>query len=169
MEYNGVKKIYEIKLTEEELKKILEEYFKQKNITEGKLIIKTTKETVGYYGKEDEIAKTRFYIENDIQFLNITKKAKIELSEEEIKSMLMEILSMYNITYISFKTGFEYRYQYEFKEPVFQGVNIHFYKKEKQNNNESIYDSPLIHADLSPYDPLNKGGYYEDWSLRRKF
>ena len=32
MEYNGVKKIYEIKLTEEELKKILEEYFKQKNI-----------------------------------------------------------------------------------------------------------------------------------------
>ena len=52
----------------------------------------------------------------------------------------------YDVTYISFKSKFEHKYQYEFKEPVFEGVHVYYAEKEKE-----------------------KGDNNEDWSLRRKF
>ena len=78
--------------------------------------------------------------------MGLIKQATLELTEEEIKQMLKEIFQEYDVTYISFKSKFEHKYQYEFKEPVFEGVHVYYAEKEKE-----------------------KGDNNEDWSLRRKF
>ena len=151
------------------IRKIL---FKKTN-KEIKFTTKTAKETQGYFGNESEYAKTRYYLEQEIQIINITKIAKLELTEEEIKKILKEILTQYEITYISFKSGFEYQSQYEFKSPVFKEVKIHFVQKEQ--NQTQGFGSTLNMVDTSHqraqsmHDPRNTGGHYEDWSLRRKF
>ena len=152
MEYNGVKKVYVIKLSPKELKELIEKYFKEKTNKEVKFITKTTREQEGSYCRESEYAKTRYFLEQEINIIGLTKLAKLELSEEEIKSILKEILNQFEITYISFKSTFEYQTQYEFKTPVFQEVKICFTEEKKQ----SMYDK-------------NIGGQNEDWSLRRKF
>ena len=107
---------------------------------------RTTTEREGAYCRESEYAKTRYFLEQEVEIVGLIKQATLELTEEEIKQMLKEIFKEYDVTYISFKSKFEHKYQYEFKEPIFEGVHIYYAEKEKE-----------------------KGDNDEDWSLRRKF
>lgn len=173
MEYKGVQKVYSISFNEKELKQIIEKYFLDKTNKEVKFTTKTTKETQGYFANESEYAKTRYYLEQEVLIAGITKKAKMELSEDDIKQVLKDALTQYEITYISFKSGFDYQTQYEFKTPVFKEVKVHFVQREKEqtqgfNSILNITDTPQDRPQ-SMYDPRNTGGHYEDWSLRRKF
>ena len=171
MEYNGVRKVYEIKLSEKELKELIEKYFKEKTNKEVKFTTKTTREQEGSYCRECEYAKTRYFLEQEINIAGLTKLAKLELSEEEIKGILKEMLKQYEITYISFKSTFEYQTQYEFKTPVFKEVKICFTEEKKQSKG---FNSILGIQETSQERPQsmydkNIGGQNEDWSLRRKF
>lgn len=145
MEYNGAKKVYQIVVNPEELKLLLEKYFHEK--TNKKVIFKTKTTTeFGGYFTQSEYAKTRFYLEQEVQVVGLIKKATIELTEEDIKTILKEIFDSYDVTYISFKSEFEHKHPYEFKEAIFEGVHVYYAEKEKK-----------------------KGDNNEDWSLRRKF
>mgnify|MGYP003290704519 CR=1 FL=1 len=167
MEYNGVRKVYEIKLSPKELKELIEKHFKEKINKEVKFTTKTTIEQEGSYCRESEYAKTRYFLEQEINIAELTKLAKLELSEEEIKGILKDILKQYEITYISFKSTFEYQTQYEFKTPVFKEVKICFTKEKEKLKGFKSKETPQERAQ-SIYDK-NKGGYYEDWNLCRKF
>lgn len=145
MEYNGVRKVYQIVVTKEELKLLLEKYFQDKTNKKVNFNTKTSTEINGYF-TQTEYAKTRYFLEQEVEVVGLIKRATIELTEEDIKNMLKEIFSEYDVTYVSFKSKFEHKYQYEFKEPIFEGVHIYYAEKEK-----------------------GKGDNDEDWSLRRKF
>ena len=54
MEYNGVRKVYEIKLSAKELKELIEKYFKEKTNKEVKFTTKTTREQEGSYEREND-------------------------------------------------------------------------------------------------------------------
>lgn len=171
MEYKGVQKVNSFTLNNNELKQVIEKYFLDKTNQEVKFITKSKKEIQGYFGNESEYAKTRYFIEQDVSILGITKKAEIELSEEDIKQILKEALPEYEITYVSFKSGFNYETIHEIKTPVFREVRVHFIQKEQIKGFNSILDITDVpeKRPQSMYDPKNPGGYYEDWSLRRKF
>lgn len=145
MEYNGVRKVYQIVIDPQELKLLLEKYFQDKTNKKVNFNTKTTTEINGYF-TQTEYAKTRYFLEQEVEVVGLIKQATIELTEEDIKNMLKEIYSEYDITYVSFKSKFEHKYQYEFKEPIFESVHIYYAEKEK-----------------------GKGDNNEDWSLRRKF
>lgn len=146
MEYNGVRKVFEITISKEELKQLIEKYFLEKTNKKVTFSTRTTTEREGAYCRESEYAKTRYFLEQEVEIVGLIKQATLELTEEEIKQMLKEIFKEYDVTYISFKSKFEHKYQYEFKEPIFEGVHIYYAEKEKE-----------------------KGDNDEDWSLRRKF
>lgn len=171
MNNQGVQKVYEIKLTENELKQVIEKYIKEQTNNIIKLIIVTKKE-IQFYGYETEYAKTHYYFEKEINILGLTKLARLEITEEEIKEILKNILKDYEIININFESGFEHQTQYEFATPVFKKVKILF--KEKNiahntiNHNQEIDEIPTKNEE-SKYNPKNTGGYYEDWSLCRKF
>ena len=173
MEYKGVQKVNSFSLNNNELKQVIEKYFLDKINKKVKFITKSKKEIQSYFGNESEYAKTRYYLEQDILILGITKKAEIELSEEDIKQILKNALPQYEITYVSFKSGFNYETIYDVKIPVFREVKVHFIQKEKEqtNGSNSILDITDVpeKREQSMYEPKNPGGYYEDWSLRRKF
>ena len=75
MEYKGVQKVNSFSLNNNELKQVIEKYFLDKTNQEVKFITKSKKEIQGYFSNESEYAKTRYFIEQDVSILGITKKA----------------------------------------------------------------------------------------------
>ena len=152
---------YEIEFTPKEIKEIMESYFKEKYNETISFEIKTTKEYTGFH--EQEVVVTKYYGIKKIEIVRLSKTAKFELSESDIKNILEEIFDKYNIVNITFLNDLEVQDYTLPNKAVFKGIKIKLEMKEKGYNVADDIDNP------SMYDPKNEGGYYEDWSLRRKF
>lgn len=164
-----MKKNYEVELTEQDLKQIIEKYFEEKENIHIKFESKTTREYTGFH--EQEIAMTKYYCESEIQIMGINKKAKFELSEEDIKSILREVFDKYELQSIKFQSKIEVQDYTLPNRAIFNGIKITLKEKEQKqtrgfNSILDISDTPQERPQ-SMYDPRNTGGYYEDWGLRR--
>lgn len=152
---------YEIEFTPKEIKEIMESYFKEKYNETISFEIKTTKEYTGFH--EQEVVVTKYYGIKKIEIVRLSKTAKFELSESDIKNILEEIFDKYNIVNITFLNDLEVQDYTLPNKAVFKGIKIKLKMKEKGYNIADDIDNQ------SMYNPKNEGGYYEDWSLRRKF
>lgn len=152
---------YEIEFTPKEIKEIMESYFKEKYNETISFEIKTTKEYTGFH--EQEVVVTKYYGIKKIEIVRLSKTAKFELSESDIKNILEEIFDKYNIVNITFLNDLEVQDYTLPNKAVFKGIKIRLKMKEKGYNIADDIDNQ------SMYNPKNEGGYYEDWSLRRKF
>lgn len=160
---------YEIEFTSKEIKEIMEAYFKQKYKEEIIFEIKTTREYTGFH--EQEVAVTKYYGIKNIEIVGLNKTAKFELTESDIKSILQEIFKKYDLVNITFQNKLEVLDYTVPNKAVFKGIKIKLKLKEQEHIKEynEIIDvsEPSTQQEQSMYDPSNKGGYYEDWSLRR--
>lgn len=157
---------YEIEFTKQELQEMMEVYFKEKYKENIKFEMVSKTEYTGF--QDQVIAVTKYYGIKNIEIMGIKKTAKFELSETDIKNILSDIFDKYEIAKISFESKVEYM-DYSFpNEAVFKGVKIKINLKKYENNNR-IIDLSEAPKEIPQniYDPQNKGGYYENWSLCR--
>ena len=157
---------YEIEFTKEELKQIIEAYFKEKYNEKIEFEIISKIEYTGFH--DQQIAVTKYYGIKNIEIVGIKKTAKFELTESNIKEILTKIFDKYEIERISFESKIEYMDYTLPDEAKFKGIKLKIKLKEQQNNNSIINLNDSQHQrPQSMYDPTNEGGYYENWSLRR--
>ena len=157
---------YEIEFTRQELKEIMEVYFKEKYNENIEFEIVSKTEYTGFH--DQVIAVTKYYGIKNIEIIGIKKTAKFELSETDVKNIISEIFDKYEIVKISFESKVEFMDYSLPSEAVFKGVKLKISLKKEKNNNRiiDISDAPT-EIQRSMYDPKNEGGYYENWSLCR--
>lgn len=158
---------YEIEFTPKEIKEIMESYYKEKYNEEITFEIKTTREYTGFH--EQEVAITKYYGIKNIKIVGLNKTAKFELTESDIKRILQEIFKKYDLVNITFQNELENLDYTLPSKAVFKGIKIKVKLKENQKREDAIIDDfeSSFQKEQSMYDPLNEGGYYENWSLRR--
>lgn len=92
-----------IKLTKQDIISLLEKYYSDMEGVDTKVLIKVSKDYVGYGMNEYEDAIIDISRESSIEIFGKKYNSKINISEEEIKEVFKSIIESQGYEYVNFK------------------------------------------------------------------